>query len=195
MRAVTGCPIKLLGTGEKLDELEDFHPSRIASRILGMGDVVSLVEKAQETIDADDAARLEKKFLKGQFDLDDMAAQFRQMRKMGGMNGLMAMLPGVGKAKKQMAEAQIDDKALRRQEAIISSMTPKERRDIRVLNGSRRRRIAGGAGVEIQDVNRLLKQYKQISSMMKKVGKMGKKGKGLSPEALRNLIPPQQFPQ
>ena len=195
MRAVTGCPIKLLGTGEKLDELEDFHPSRIASRILGMGDVVSLVEKAQETMDADDAARLEKKFLKGQFDLDDMAAQFRQMRRMGGMNGLMAMLPGVGKAKKQMAESQLDDKVLRRQEAIIGSMTSKERRDIRVLNGSRRRRIAGGAGVEIQDVNRLLKQYKQISSMMKKVGKMGKKGKGLSPEALRNLIPPQQFPQ
>ncbi|NQV79206.1 MAG: signal recognition particle protein [Alphaproteobacteria bacterium] len=195
MRAVTGCPIKLLGTGEKLDALEDFHPSRIASRILGMGDIVSLVEKAQETIDADDAARLEKKFLKGQFDLNDMAAQFRQMRRMGGMSGLMALLPGVAKAKKQIAESQLDDRLLRRQEAIIGSMTAKERLDIRVLNGSRRRRIAGGAGVEIQDVNRLLKQYKQISTMMKKVGKLGKKGKGLSPESLRNLIPPQQFPQ
>ncbi|MEQ8246477.1 MAG: signal recognition particle protein [Alphaproteobacteria bacterium] len=194
MRAVTGCPIKFMGTGEKLDALEEFHPSRIASRILGMGDIVSLVEKAQETIDADEAAALEKRFLKGQFDLDDMANQFRQMRRMGGMSGLMNLLPGVAKAKKQMAESQMDDRLLRRQEAIIGSMTPQERRDIRVLNGSRRRRIAAGSGVEIQDVNRLLKQYKQISTMMKKVGKLGKKGKGLSPEALRNLIPPQQFP-
>ncbi len=194
MRAVTGCPIKFMGTGEKLDALEEFHPSRIASRILGMGDIVSLVEKAQETIDADEAAALEKRFMKGQFNLEDMAAQFRQMRRMGGMSGLMNLLPGVAKAKKQMAESQLDDRLLRRQEAIIGSMTPQERRDIRVLNGSRRRRIASGSGVEIQDVNRLLKQYKQISTMMKKVGKLGKKGKGLSPESLRNLIPPQQFP-
>ena len=183
-----------MGTGEKLDALEEFHPSRIASRILGMGDIVSLVEKAQETIDADEAAALEKRFMKGQFNLEDMAAQFRQMRRMGGMSGLMNLLPGVAKAKKQMAESQLDDRLLRRQEAIIGSMTPQDRRDIRVLNGSRRRRIASGSGVEIQDVNRLLKQYKQISTMMKKVGKLGKKGKGLSPESLRNLIPPQQFP-
>ncbi len=195
MRAVTGCPIKFLGTGERLDAIEEFHPSRIASRILGMGDVVSLVEKAQETIDAEDAARLEKKFLKGQFDLDDMASQLKQMRRMGGMDGLMSMLPGVAKAKQQMANAQIDDRLLKRQEAIIGSMTKEERRNTKVLNGSRRRRIAQGAGVDIQDVNRLLKQYKQISGMMKKVGKLGKKGKGLSPQALRNLIPPTQFPQ
>jgi signal recognition particle subunit SRP54 len=183
MRAVTGRPIKFIGTGEKLDAIEEFHPSRIASRILGMGDVVSLVEKAKETIDEEEAAKLEKKFLKGQFDLDDLAAQLRQMRRMGGMDGLMSMLPGV------------DDRMLKRQEAIISSMTLRERRDVRVLNGSRRRRIAAGAGVEIQDVNRLLKQFKQISGMMKKVGKLGKKGKGLSPQALRSLIPPGQFPQ
>jgi len=195
MRAVTGCPIKFLGTGEKLDAIEEFHPSRIASRILDMGDVVSLVEKAQETIDEEEAAKLEKKFLKGQFDLDDMASQLKQMRKMGGMDGLMAMLPGVAKAKQQMAAAQVDDRLLKRQEAIIGSMTREERRNVKVLNGSRRRRIAAGAGVGIQDVNRLLKQYKQISGMMKKVGKLGKKGKGLSPQALRNLIPPTQFPQ
>jgi signal recognition particle subunit SRP54 len=195
MRAVTGRPIKFIGTGEKLDAIEEFHPSRIASRILGMGDVVSLVEKAKETIDEEEAAKLEKKFLKGQFDLDDLAAQLRQMRRMGGMDGLMSMLPGVAKAKQQMAAAQIDDRMLKRQEAIISSMTLRERRDVRVLNGSRRRRIAAGAGVEIQDVNRLLKQFKQISGMMKKVGKLGKKGKGLSPQALRSLIPPGQFPQ
>jgi signal recognition particle subunit SRP54 len=192
MRAVTGCPIKLLGTGEKLDAIETFHPDRIASRILGMGDVVGLVEKATETIEAEEAEKLEKKILKGQFDLDDLAAQLRQMRRMGGMEGLMGMLPGVGKAKRQMAEAQMDEHVLLRQEAIISSMTRKERTNIRVLNASRRRRIASGAGVTIQDVNRLLKQFKQMAGMMKKVGKLGKKGrKALSPQDLQNLLPPQ----
>ncbi|MSO64762.1 MAG: signal recognition particle protein [Alphaproteobacteria bacterium] len=194
MRAVTGCPIKLLGTGEKLDALEEFHPSRVASRILGMGDVVSLVEKAAETIEQDEAARLEKKMMSGQFDLNDLAQQFRQMRKMGGMQGLIAMLPGVAKAKRQMAEANIDDRQLARQEAIIYSMTAKERRNINVLNGSRRRRIATGAGVQIQDVNRLLKQYRQMADMMRKVGKLTKGGK-LSPQALRSLMPPQGFPR
>ncbi|MCH8181799.1 MAG: signal recognition particle protein [Proteobacteria bacterium] len=192
MRQVTGCPIKLLGTGEKLDALEAFHPDRIASRILGMGDVVSLVEKAAETIDKEDAEKLEAKFLKGQFDLDDLAAQLRQMRRMGGLEGLMAMLPGVGKAKRQMAGANIDERSLLRQEAIISSMTLKERRSVKILNGSRRRRIAAGAGVEIQDVNRLLKQYRQMAGMMKKVGKLSRKGrKQLSQQDLKNLIPPQ----
>ncbi|MCH8187513.1 MAG: signal recognition particle protein, partial [Proteobacteria bacterium] len=190
MRQVTGCPIKLLGTGEKLDALEAFHPDRIASRILGMGDVVSLVEKAAETIDKEDAEKLEAKFLKGQFDLDDLAAQLRQMRRMGGLEGLMAMLPGVGKAKRQMAGANIDERSLLRQEAIISSMTLKERRSVKILNGSRRRRIAAGAGVEIQDVNRLLKQYRQMAGMMKKVGKLSRKGrKQLSQQDLKNLIP------
>ena len=175
MRAVTGCPIKLLGTGEKLDELETFHPERIASRILGMGDVVSLVEKAAETIDEEAAAKLEAKLRKGSFDLDDLAQQFRQMRKMGGMEGLMGLLPGVGKAKRQMAEAQIDDGMLRRQEAIIQSMTPRERRNVRLMNGSRKRRIAAGSGMTVQDVNRLLKQYKQMATVMKKMGKMDEK--------------------
>jgi len=192
MRAVTGCPIKLLGTGEKLDAIETFHPDRIASRILGMGDVVGLVEKATETIETEEAEKLEKKILKGQFDLDDLAAQLRQMRRMGGLEGLMGMLPGVGKAKRQMAESQMDERLLLRQEAIISSMTRKERTNIRILNASRRRRIASGAGVTIQDVNRLLKQFKQMAGMMKKVGKLGKKGrKALSPQDLQNLLPPQ----
>ena len=192
MRAVTGCPIKLLGVGEKIDALDDFHPARVASRILGMGDVVSLVEKAAATIEKEDAEALEAKMLKGQFDLDDLAKQFRQMRKMGGMDGLMALLPGVGKVKKQMAEANINDTMLARQEAIILSMTKKERRKPDLLNGSRRKRIAAGAGVQVQDVNRLLKQYMQMAQMMKKMGKMQKKG-AMSPQALRNLIPPQGF--
>jgi signal recognition particle subunit SRP54 len=193
MRAVAGCPIKLMGAGEKLDALEDFHPARVASRILGMGDVVSLVEKAAETIEQEEAAKLEKKMLSGQFDLNDLAQQFRQMRKMGGMQGLMGLLPGVAKVKKQMAEANLDDRMLARQEAIISSMTKQERRNVNVLNGSRRRRIAAGAGVEVQEVNRLLKQFRQMADMMRKVGKMTKGGK-LSPQALRSLMP-QGFPR
>ena len=176
IRAVAGCPIKLLGTGEKLDALEGFHPERVASRILGMGDVVSLVEKAAENIEEDEAARLEAKLMKGRFDLDDLAQQLGQMRKMGGMEGVMALLPGVGKAKRQMAEAAIDDGMLRRQVAIIQSMTAAERRNAKLLSGSRKRRVAAGSGTSVQDVNRLLKQYKQLSGMVKKVGKLGKKG-------------------
>ena len=176
MRAVTGCPIKLVGTSEKLDGLEAFHPDRVASRILGMGDVVSLVEKAAETIEADEAAKLEAKMLKGTFDLEDYLMQIRQMRKMGGMEGLMGMLPGVGKAKKQMAAANIDDSLLTRQEAIVLSMTPKERRKTKLLNGSRKRRIANGSGSTVQDVNRLVKQHRQMADMVKKLGKLGKKG-------------------
>ena len=176
MRSVTGCPIKLVGTGEKLDALEDFHPDRIASRILGMGDVVSLVEKAAETIEQDEAEKLAAKLEKGRFDLDDLASQFRQMRKMGGMEGLMGMLPGAAKAKAQMAQANIDERMILRQEAIISSMTPAERRNVKLLNGSRKRRIAGGSGTTVQDINRLLKQFKDMTLMMKRVKKMGKKG-------------------
>jgi signal recognition particle subunit SRP54 len=178
MRQVTGCPIKLIGIGEKLDALEGFHPDRIAGRILGMGDVVSLVEKAAETIEQDEAERFRKKFEKGQqFDLEDMASQLRQLRKMGGMDGLMSLLPGVAKAKKQMKAANMDDKLLGRQQAILSSMTPKERRDPRLINASRKRRIAAGAGVAVPDVNKVLKQYQEMNSMMKKVRKMSKKGK------------------
>ena len=183
MRAVTRCPIKLLGTSEKLDGLEAFHPDRVASRILGMGDVVSLVEKATETIEAEDAAKLEAKMRKGSFDLEDYLMQIRQMRKMGGMDGLLGMLPGMGKAKKQMAAANIDDSLLNRQEAIVLSMTPAERHKVKILNGSRKRRIAKGSGTTVQDVNRLVKQHRQMADMVKKMGKLGKKG------FLRNGMP------
>ena len=176
MRAVTGCPIKLLGTGEKLDEIEVFHPDRVASRILGMGDVVGLVEKAAEAIDEEEAAKLEAKIRKGSFDLDDLLGQLRQMRKMGGMEGLLGMLPGVGKMKQQLAKANVDENVLKRQEAIIQSMTPKERQLPKIIAASRKRRIAAGSGTTVPDVNRLLKQHKQMASMMKKMGKMGKKG-------------------
>ncbi|HIM46084.1 MAG TPA: signal recognition particle protein, partial [Alphaproteobacteria bacterium] len=176
MRAVTGCPIKLIGVGEKLDALEPFHPERIASRILGMGDVVTLVEKAQETIDEKEAEKLAKKIKKGSFDLNDLSSQLNQMRRMGGMDGLLGMLPGVGKVKRQMAEANVDDKSLDRMQAIISSMTKDERLRPKRLNGSRKRRIASGSGTSVQDVNRLLKQFKQMNVMMKRVGKLGEKG-------------------
>ena len=175
MRAITGAPIKLLGTGEKIDALEDFHPRRIAGRILGQGDVVSLVERAAETIDAEKAEALAKKMQKGIFDLDDMAEQLRQMRRMGGMQGILTMLPGIGKMKDQLATAGLDDKMLKRQEAIILSMTRQERQKPDVLNGSRRRRIAKGSGVEVSEVNKLLKMHRQMSDVMKKMGK----GKGL----------------
>ena len=178
MRAITGCPIKLLGTGEKLDELELFHPDRIAGRILGMGDVVSLVEKAAATIEEADAERFRKKFEKGQgFDLDDMAMQLKQLRKMGGMDGLMAMLPGVARAKKQMKALNMDDRVIARQEAMISSMTRKERADPRIIHASRKKRIAAGAGVNVQDINKLLKQFQEMNGMLKKVKKMQKSGR------------------
>ena len=175
MRAITGAPIKLLGTGEKIDALEDFHPRRIAGRILGQGDVVSLVEKAAETIDQEKAEALARKMQKGQFDLDDRAEQLRQMRRMGGMQGIMSLLPGIGRMKDQLATAGLDDRVLKRQEAIILSMTKEERRDPDVLNGSRRKRIARGSGVEVSEVNKLLKMHRQMADVMKKMGK----GKGL----------------
>ncbi len=176
MRAVTGCPIKLLGVGEKLDALEEFHPDRIAGRILGMGDVVSLVEKVAETVETEDAEKLAAKLKKGQMDLDDLAEQLRQLRKMGGLSGVMGMLPGAAKAKAQMAQANIDETAVKRQEAIIQSMTPRERTHPKVIQASRKRRIAAGSGTSVQDVNKLLKQFQMMNKMMKKMGKMGKKG-------------------
>lgn len=176
MRAATGCPIKLIGTGEKIEELEEFHPKRIASRILGMGDVVSLVEKAAETAEDDGAQALEKKLQAGNFDLEDYSEQLRHMQKMGGMDSVLGLLPGVGKMKKQLAQTSIDDSSLARQQAIISSMTPQERRKTKILNGSRRRRIAAGSGTTVQEVNRLLKQHRQMADMVKKMGKMGKRG-------------------
>jgi signal recognition particle subunit SRP54 len=176
MRQVTGRPIKFMGTGEKLDALEPFHAERVAGRILGMGDVVSLVEKAAETVDQEDAEKLARKLQKGDFDLDDLAAQLKQLRKMGGMGGVMGMLPGVAKVKKQLDEAKIDDGVIKRQEAILSSMTKKERRNPKLLNASRRRRIAVGSGTSVPEINRLLKQYQDMASMMKKMSKLGKKG-------------------
>jgi len=176
IRSVTGCPIKLLGTGEKIDAIEVFHPERIASRILGMGDVVSLVEKASEVVEEKEAEELAEKFQKGQFDFEDFAKQLQQVRKLGGMGGIMGMLPGSQKIKAQMGASQVDDKALGRQEAIILSMTPKERKNPKLFNGSRRRRIADGAGTTVQEVNRLLKQYQQMSKMMKRMNKLGQKG-------------------
>ncbi len=176
MKAVTGCPIKLLGAGEKLDALEVFHPQRVAGRILGMGDVVSLVEKAAETIEMEEAEKLVKKIEKGRFDLDDLANQLRQLQKMGGLGGLMSMLPGVPKIQQQMKGAQIDDGLIRRQLAIISSMTPHERRRPEIIKASRKQRIAKGSGASVQEVNKLLKQHQEAGRMMKKVKKLGKKG-------------------
>jgi len=195
MRGVTGKPIKLLGVGERLDAIEPFHPERLAGRVLGMGDVVGLVEKAAETIDREEAEKLARKLEKGGFDLDDFASQLRQMRKMGGLGGIMGMLPGVGKIQRQLEDAKIDDKMLKRQEAIISSMTKAERRDTRILNGSRRRRIAQGAGTDVAEVNRLLKQFLQMQEMMKKVQKLGKKGfmRSLAGKLPPGMLPPGGF--
>ncbi len=176
MRAVTGKPIRFVGLGEKMDAIEEFHPERVAGRILGMGDIVSLVEKAQETLEAEAAERMMKRFQKGQFNMNDLKGQLEQMLKMGGMQGMMGMLPGMGKLSKQMDEAGFDDKVLRRQIALIDSMTKKERRNPEILQASRKRRIAAGAGLEVQELNRLLKMHRQMADVMKKMGGMGKKG-------------------
>lgn len=176
MRAVTGKPIKLIGVGEKVDALEAFHPQRIAQRILGMGDIVSLVEKAAETIEKEEAERLAARVQKGQFDLNDMASQLKQLRKMGGMSSVMNLLPGVGKVKQQMAAANVDESMLKRQEAIIGSMTKDERSNPKVIHASRKKRIAAGSGTSVQDVNKLLKQHLQMADMMKRMSKLGQKG-------------------
>ncbi len=176
MRAVTGAPIKLLGAGEKLDALEDFHPDRIASRILGMGDIVSLVERAAETIDQAEAEKMAARMQKGQFSLEDYASQLKQIGKMGNLQGILGMLPGMGKIKAQLGDAKMDTAILGRQAAIISSMTPKERKQPDIIKASRKKRIAAGSGVQVQDVNRLLKQFDDMSVMMKRMSKMGQKG-------------------
>ncbi len=171
MRAVTGKPIKLLGTGEKWDALEDFDPSRIAGRILGMGDIVGLVEKAAQTIDVEKARSIAEKMKKGAFDLDDLADQLVQMKKIGGMSGMLGMLPGVNKIKSQLSAANLDDRLLKRQHAIITSMTPKERRNPKLLDAKRKRRIAAGSGTKVEDVNKLVKMHRQMADMMKAMGK------------------------
>lgn len=201
MRGVTGKPIKLIGTGERLEDLEDFHPERIAGRILDMGDVVSLVEKAAETIDAAKAAKIAKKMKKGKFDLEDLSDQLGQMKKLGGMGAIMGMLPGIGKIKKQMDQSQFDDSIFARQQAIISSMTPKERAHPKLLNASRKKRIAAGSGTSVQEINKLLKMHRQMADMMKKMGKgMGFLGGGggmpdISEEELEALQKSGQMPE
>jgi signal recognition particle subunit SRP54 len=176
MRAVTGKPIKLIGTGERMDALEDFDPSRIAGRILGMGDIVALVEKAATSIDREQAMRAAERMRKGQFDLTDLREQLAGMQKMGGMSGLMAMMPGVAKIKSQMAERNLDDSILKRQMAIIDSMTPGERKHPDVLKASRKKRIAAGAGSKVEEVNKLLKMHRSMADMMKAMG--GGKARG-----------------
>ncbi|MFG1295367.1 signal recognition particle protein [Xanthobacter variabilis] len=177
MRAVTGKPIKLLGTGEKMDALEDFDPHRVAGRILGMGDVVALVEKAAEAIDIEKAKATAERMRKGTFDLEDLRGQLIQMQKMGGLGGLMGMLPGVAKVKNQIASANLDDKVFKRQVAIIGSMTAKERAHPKLLDASRKRRIAAGSGTKVEEINRLLKMHRQMADVMKAMGgKAGKRG-------------------
>jgi signal recognition particle subunit SRP54 len=175
MRAVTGKPIKLLGAGEKTDALEDFFPSRIAGRILGMGDIVSLVEKAAANIDAEKAARAAERMRKGQFDLNDMREQLAQMAQMGGIGGLMGMMPGISKMKNQIAAAGIDDRILKRQVAIIDSMTREERKHPDLLKASRKKRIAAGSGQSVEHVNKLLKMHRNMADVMKAMGS-GKRG-------------------
>ncbi|HUH23568.1 MAG TPA: signal recognition particle protein [Brevundimonas sp.] len=175
MRAVTGLPIKYLGAGEKVDALDVFDARRVAGRILGQGDIVALVEKAATELDQAKAEKMARKLAKGQFDLDDLAAQLQQMKKMGGLQGIMGMLPGVAKLKAQMADSNVNDKMIARQEAIISSMTKAERKKPDLLNASRKRRVAAGAGVEVQDINRLLKQHRQMADMVKAMARGGPK--------------------
>lgn len=176
MRAVTGVPIKVMGVGEKTDAMESFHADRIAGRILGMGDVVSLVEKATETVDEEEAERLAKRMMQGQFDLNDLLSQLRQLQKMGDMKGLLGMLPGMGKMAKQIKDADVDPKAIKRQEGILLSMTPGERRQPALIKASRKKRIAAGSGMAVQDVNRLLKQHQQMATVMKQMKKKGLAG-------------------
>jgi len=205
MRAVTGKPIKLIGVGEKLDALEEFHPDRIAGRILGMGDVVGLVEKAIETVEIDKAEAIARKIKKGAFDLEDLSEQLSQMQKLGGMGGVLAMLPGIGKVKKQLDAANLDDRILKRQQAMIGSMTRAERKNPKLLDAKRKKRVAAGSGTSVQDINKLVKMHRQMADMMKAMGKkrgmLGSLfGSGPPPEmpadmpAGASLPPPPNFP-
>lgn len=173
MKMVADVPIKFLGTGEKIAEFEEFHPDRLAGRILGQGDVVSLVEKAMENVDKDEAEKMAKKMMKGKFDLEDMLSQLKQVQKLGSMGSLLGMIPGLSKFKTQIEQANIGDNLVKKQEAIILSMTKSERRNPDIIKASRKKRIAAGAGVEVHEVNKLLKSYEQMSTMMKRMGKMG----------------------
>ena len=187
MKQTTGKPIKFLGVGEKIDDLETFHPDRLANRILGMGDIVSLVEKASQDLDEEKIKLTEEKIKKGNFTFDDYLLQLRQMKKMGGMEGVLSLLPGVGKVKEQMQNANIDEKLLSSNEAIILSMTKKERSNPDIISGSRRKRISLGSGTDVQTINRLLKQFKMMSKMMKKMSKGGGPQNGMPPELFNQL--------
>ena len=179
VKAVTGCPIKYVGMGEKLDALEPFHPDRMASRILGMGDMLTLIEKAQTNFDLEKTKDLEKKLLKDEFTLDDFLTQMQQIKKIGSFEQIINMIPGMGNLKKQIGDVKIDEKEVKRIEAIIYAMTPQERRDVNIINGSRRKRIATGSGTRVQDVNKLIKQFVEAKKMMKKMKGLQKFGKGL----------------
>ena len=187
MKQTTGKPIKFLGVGEKIADLESFHPDRLANRILGMGDIVSLVEKASQDLDEEKIKLTEEKIKKGNFTFDDYLLQLRQMKKMGGMEGVLSLLPGVGKVKEQMQNANIDEKLLISNEAIILSMTKKERSNPDIISGSRRKRISLGSGTDVQTINRLLKQFKMMSKMMKKMSKGGGPQSGMPPELFNQL--------
>jgi len=187
MKQTTGKPIKFIGVGEKIDDLESFHPDRLANRILGMGDIVSLVEKASQDLDEEKIKLTEEKIKKGAFTFEDYLLQLRQMKKMGGMEGVLSLLPGVSKAKEQMQNANVDEKLLSANEAIILSMTKKERENPDIISGSRRKRISSGSGTDAQTINRLLKQFKMMSKMMKKMSKGKMPGGEIPNELLNNL--------
>jgi signal recognition particle subunit SRP54 len=190
MRQITGAPIKFSGSGEKIDALEEFHPERVAGRILGFGDIVGLVERVSETVDQDEAEKLAKKMMKGVFTLEDYASQLKQISKMGSISSIIGMLPGMGQMKQKIDDANIDTTIFKRQAAIISSMTVKERRTPDIIKASRKKRIAAGSGTSVQDVNKLLKQFDDMSTMMKRMGKLGQKG--LMRQGIGALMPQQR---
>ncbi|MGC1413597.1 MAG: signal recognition particle protein [Acetobacteraceae bacterium] len=192
MRAITGAPIKLIGVGEKQDALEDFHPERVAGRILGQGDILGLVERAAEVVDREEAEKLASKMMRGKFDLEDYASQLKQIGKMGSLSGILGMLPGVAKIKSQIEDANLDTTILKRQAAIISSMTVKERRVPDIIKASRKKRIAAGSGTSVQEVNKLLKQFDDMTTMMKRMSKLGQKG--LMRNGLAALMPKGMVP-
>jgi signal recognition particle subunit SRP54 len=195
MRSVTGAPIKFSGSGEKLDALEEFHPERVAGRILGQGDVVGLVERAAEIVDEEEAEKLAKKMAKGTFDLEDFSNQLKQLNKMGSIQSIIGMLPGAGKIQQALeasGKSNLDQKMLKRQQAIISSMTPGERKNPDMIKASRKKRIASGSGVTVQDVNKLLKQFDDMTTMMKRMNKLGQKG--LMRQGLGALMPQGKRP-
>ena len=191
MKHITNKPIKYIGVGEKIDDLEVFYPDRIANRILGMGDIVSLVEKASQGLDEEKLKKTEEQFKKGLFTLDDYLSQLKQMKKMGGMDGVLSLLPGVSKNKEKMKNASIDEKIISTNEAIILSMKKKEREEPKVINGSRKKRIAAGAGANVSTINKLLKQFKMMTDMMKKMSKGDKTNKiptGVIPDEILNQL-------